>query len=124
MNRNLSALLAAVLLSCYACDSKSDTVTKGREAVKEVITQPFNTLEGAKESLTRAPIKPKLRSTNSKEANNLEMILAIPTVEACASFDFAIRSISLHLRHQITLYKPMGSRFRMSKAPIWFIIKH
>jgi ABC-type oligopeptide transport system substrate-binding subunit len=60
MNRNLSALLvAAVLLSCYACDSKSDTVTKGREAVKEVITQPFNTLEGAKESLNKSADKTK-----------------------------------------------------------------
>jgi hypothetical protein len=52
MNRNLLALpvLAAVLLPSYGCDSKSDTVTKGREAVKEVVTQPFNTLEAAKES--------------------------------------------------------------------------
>jgi ABC-type oligopeptide transport system substrate-binding subunit len=59
MNRNRSALLAAVLLSCYACDSKSDTVTKGREAVKEVITQPFNTLEDAKESLNKSADKTK-----------------------------------------------------------------
>ena len=61
MNRNVSALLvvAAVLLVCYGCDSKSDTVTKGREAVKEVITQPFNTLESAKESLNKSDDKTK-----------------------------------------------------------------
>jgi hypothetical protein len=60
MNRNLSALLVGVvLLSCYACESKSDTVTKGREAVKEIITQPFNTLEGAKESLNKSADKTK-----------------------------------------------------------------
>lgn len=61
MNRNVSALLvvAAVLLVCHACDSKSDTVTKGREAVKEVVTQPFNTLERVKESLNKSEDKTK-----------------------------------------------------------------
>jgi hypothetical protein len=61
MNRNVSDLLvvAAVLLVCYACDSKSDTVTKGREAVKEVVTQPFNTLERAKEPLNKSEDKTK-----------------------------------------------------------------
>jgi ABC-type oligopeptide transport system substrate-binding subunit len=61
MNRNLLALLvlAAVLLPSYGCDSKSDTATKGREAVKEVVTQPFNTLEAAKESLNKSEDKTK-----------------------------------------------------------------
>jgi predicted outer membrane protein len=61
MNRNLLALLvlAAVLLPSYGCDSKSDTVTKGREAVKEVVTQPFNTIEAAKESLNKSEDKTK-----------------------------------------------------------------
>lgn len=61
MNRNLSALLVvtAVLLPCSGCDSKSDTVTKGREAVKEVVTQPFKTLEGAKESLNKSEDRTK-----------------------------------------------------------------
>lgn len=61
MNRNLSALVVvtAVLLLCDGCDSKSDTVTKGREAVKEVVTQAFNTLEGAKESLNKSADKTK-----------------------------------------------------------------
>jgi hypothetical protein len=61
MNRNPLVLLtlAAVFLSCYSCDSKSDPVTQGREAVKEVVTQPFNTLEGAKDSLKQSEEKSK-----------------------------------------------------------------
>ena len=31
------------------CDSKKDPVSSGREAVKEVVTQPFNTLDTAKD---------------------------------------------------------------------------
>lgn len=61
MSRNWSVLIAltAVSLPFYGCDSKSDTVTKGREAVKEVVTQPFNTLEGAKDSLKQSEEKSK-----------------------------------------------------------------
>ena len=42
-----------------ACDSKKDAVTSGREAVKEVVTQPFKTLEGAKDSLKESEDKTK-----------------------------------------------------------------
>jgi ABC-type transporter MlaC component len=61
MNRNslLLLTLAAVFLLCYSCDSKPDPVTQGREAVKEVVTQPFNTLEGAKDSLKQSEEKSK-----------------------------------------------------------------
>ena len=61
MKRNffVSILIAAALFSHYGCDSKSDSVTKGREAVKEVVTQPFNTLESAKESLNKSEDKTK-----------------------------------------------------------------
>ena len=60
MNRNvLLLMLAIVALPHYGCDSKSDTVSKGREAVKEVVTQPFNTLEGAKNSLKQSEEKNK-----------------------------------------------------------------
>jgi len=41
------------------CDSKKDPVSSGREAVKEVVTQPFNTLDGAKESLKKSEDKSK-----------------------------------------------------------------
>ena len=52
-------LLAAGLLPHTGCDSKTDTVTKGREAVKEVVTQPFNTLDTAKDSLKQSDEKSK-----------------------------------------------------------------
>ena len=52
-------LLAAGMLPHTGCDSKTDTVTKGREAVKEVVTQPFNTLDAAKESLKQSEGKSK-----------------------------------------------------------------
>ncbi len=61
MNKYRSVLLAlaAAWLPFYGCESKSDTVTKGREAVKEVVTQPFNTLEAAKDSLKQSEEKSK-----------------------------------------------------------------
>ena len=51
--------LAAVLIMSSACDSKKDPVTSGREAVKEVVTQPFNALESAKDSLKQSENKSK-----------------------------------------------------------------
>ena len=61
MNRYRSVLfaLAASWLTFCGCESKSDTVTKGREAVKELVTQPFNALEGAKDSLKQSEEKSK-----------------------------------------------------------------
>jgi len=52
-------MLATGLLPHTGCDSKTETVTKGRETVKEVVTQPFNTLDAAKESLKRSEDKTK-----------------------------------------------------------------
>jgi len=52
-------VLAVAFLTPYGCDSKTESVTKGREAVKEVVTQPFNTLESAKESLNKSEDKTK-----------------------------------------------------------------
>jgi len=51
--------LAAVLMMSSACDSKKDPVTTGREAVKEVVTQPFSALESAKDSLNKSEDKTK-----------------------------------------------------------------
>jgi hypothetical protein len=48
-----------ITISHYGCDSKSDTVSQGREAVKEVVTQPFNTLDSAKDSLKQSEDKTK-----------------------------------------------------------------
>lgn len=60
MNRTLLLLaLAMIAISHHGCDSKSDTVSKSREAVKEVVTQPFNTLDSAKDSLKQSEEKAK-----------------------------------------------------------------
>lgn len=61
MKRNaLALLLRAVALSAlFACDTKPDAVTRGREAVKEVTRQPFDTLKSAKDSLTKSDDKTK-----------------------------------------------------------------
>jgi hypothetical protein len=52
-------LLAAILLPQTGCDSKTETVTKSREAVKEVVTQPFSARDAAKESLKQSEDKTK-----------------------------------------------------------------
>jgi hypothetical protein len=51
-------IFCAALLLIAACDSK-DPVAGGRQAVKEVVTQPFNALEGAKDSLKQSEDKTK-----------------------------------------------------------------
>ena len=51
--------LALLLLTAYSCDSKNETVSQGREAVKEVVTQPFNTLNAAKDSTQQSEEKQK-----------------------------------------------------------------
>jgi hypothetical protein len=52
-------LFIAAACAGFACDSKPDAVTKGRETVKEAVTQPFNALESAKESLGSSEDKTK-----------------------------------------------------------------
>ena len=61
MKRRVSMLLllAAILLLHTGCDSKTETVTKNREAVKEVVTQPFSARDAAKESLKQSEDKTK-----------------------------------------------------------------
>jgi hypothetical protein len=51
MNRIAWLLLSFAAIAYCGCDSKSDTVSHGREAVKEVVTQPFNSLNAASDSL-------------------------------------------------------------------------
>ena len=53
-----AAISVGVVMSA-ACDSNKDPVTSGREAVKDVVTQPFNALEGAKDSLKQSEDKTK-----------------------------------------------------------------
>ena len=59
MTTTKSIFLLLALVSCYGCDSTSDTVSQGREAVKDVVTQPFNALDSAKDSLKQSEEKNK-----------------------------------------------------------------
>jgi hypothetical protein len=52
-------LVGAGFLNLFGCDAKKEPVSKGREAVKEVVTQPFNALQGAKDSLKQSEDKNK-----------------------------------------------------------------
>ena len=54
-----SILLLLAVVWFYGCDSKSDTVSQGRGAVKEVVTQAFNTLDSVKDSLKQSEEKAK-----------------------------------------------------------------
>ena len=54
-----SALLLVCTSLVIGCDRKNETVSQGREAVKEVVTQPFNTLDSAKDSLRQSEDKQK-----------------------------------------------------------------
>jgi len=60
MNRNLKlVLISSLLVPLLSCESKNEPVSQGREAVKEVVTQPFNTLNTAKESLRQSEDRQK-----------------------------------------------------------------
>jgi hypothetical protein len=53
------APLALAIGLMGGCDAKKDTVEKGREAVKDVVTQPFNALNSANDSLKQSEDKQK-----------------------------------------------------------------
>ena len=53
------AALAIALCLLGGCDAKKAPVEKGRAAVKEVVSQPFNTLDSAKDSLKQSEDKQK-----------------------------------------------------------------
>lgn len=55
----VAPLLAIALAGFSACDSKKDPVASGREAVKDAVTQPFDTLDAAKESLHKSEDRTK-----------------------------------------------------------------
>ena len=61
--------LLLLLLAAWGCDSKSETVSQGREAVKEVVTQPFNTLNSAKDSLQKSEDKQKTALEEADKEN-------------------------------------------------------
>jgi len=57
MSQVAPLLLALGLIS--GCEAKKEAVEKGRQAVKEGVTQPFNTLDSAKDSLKQSEDKQK-----------------------------------------------------------------
>jgi ABC-type transporter MlaC component len=61
--------LLMLLLTAWGCDSKRETVSQGREAVKEVVTQPFNTLDSAKDSLQKNQDKQKAAFEEADKEN-------------------------------------------------------
>jgi len=60
---------ALFLVIVLGCDSKNETVSQGREAVKEVVTQPFNILNSAKDSLEKSEEKQKAALEEAEKAN-------------------------------------------------------
>jgi carbonic anhydrase len=63
-------VVAVVVLPHYGCDAKSNSVERGREAVKEVATQPFNALENAKDSLKQREEKNKAALEQAEKESN------------------------------------------------------
>ena len=63
-------VVAVVVLPHYGCDSKSNSVERGREAVKAVVTQPFNALENAKSSLKQSEEKTKAALEQEEKESN------------------------------------------------------
>ena len=55
----LRIVLIALTLSVAGCDTTKSTVEQGRDAVKEVVAQPLNQLDGAKDSLKQSEDKQK-----------------------------------------------------------------
>ena len=59
MKRIAFLLLSIAAIANSGCDSKSDKVSQGREAVKDVVAQPFNALDSAKDSFKQNEEKAK-----------------------------------------------------------------
>jgi hypothetical protein len=62
--RNVYSALFCLVLIAGGCGTKDDNtapkpVEKGREAVKDVVTRDFKTLQGAKDSLKQSDDKTK-----------------------------------------------------------------
>jgi hypothetical protein len=62
------ALLLLLFGPC-GCDTKNETVKQGREAVKEVVNQPFDTLNSAKESIQNSSEKQKAALEETEKEN-------------------------------------------------------
>ena len=61
--------LFLLLLTASGCDSKNETVSQGRQSVKEVVTQPFDTLNSTKDSLQKNEEKQKAALEEADKEN-------------------------------------------------------
>jgi carbonic anhydrase len=61
---------AIIVLPHYGCDAKSNSVERGREAVKDIVTQPVNALENAKSSLKESEQKSKASLEQEEKQSN------------------------------------------------------
>lgn len=66
----LFLIVTVIALPQFGCDSKSNSADQGREAVKEVVTQPFNTLENATKSLKESEEKTKAALEQAEKESN------------------------------------------------------
>ena len=69
VNLAMTMSMAALFGLLAGCDSKQETVNKGREAVKEVVTQPFKTLDSAKNSIKQSEDKQKAALEEAEKEN-------------------------------------------------------
>src|SRR6516162_5080222 len=79
----------------FGCDSKSNSADQGREAVKEVVTQPFNTLENAHKVAQRERRKNQSGARTGGERIELSNGGITRLVHHDRGVAFTIRSISL-----------------------------
>jgi hypothetical protein len=66
----LLLIVTVIALPHFGCDSKSNSVDQGREAVKHVVTHPFNTLETATKSLKESEEKTKAALEQAQKESN------------------------------------------------------
>jgi hypothetical protein len=62
-------VMLLMLMTASGCDSKSETGKQGREAVKEIVNQPFDALNSAKESLQKSQEKQKAALEEAENAS-------------------------------------------------------
>jgi hypothetical protein len=62
-------LLSLLLIAMWSCEGKKETITEGRQAVKEVVNQPFEALKSTKESLQDSAEKQKAALEEAENSN-------------------------------------------------------
>ena len=63
------AAILLMLMTACSCDSKSETVQQGRQAVKKVVNQPLDRLNSAKDYLQKSEAKQKAALEEAEQAS-------------------------------------------------------